>query len=984
MRPLSLAIEGFTAFRDREEIDFEPLDLFVITGPTGAGKTSILDAMVFALYGQVPRLGGKHGTSDLVSLGKVQARVLFEFSVAGKGRYRVARRLKRGAAQSATLERLEGEEWEPACDRGGVRECDRVLRELLGLDFDSFCKAVVLPQGEFHRFLKGDPAERRQVLVSLLGVSYFQRMGELARRRQSDLDSKVERTAELLAEQYGDATPEHLEELQAACVASAERYGALTASLARAEQHLKDAGVHRSRAEALGTQVSDLQQVAHELRDSIEACRAAELTRSGVAEALAAAAGVVDNSRQATASADASVVTLEAECGTLDQIAKAAGAAETRREAAVEEASAQAQLDDAERAEEAAKLAANEAEQREARAGSELAGAEAEELEGTTTWEAAKARLNEVEQVLGAARTSAQDLDGANDRVARARASAVETHPRVAQLQAALDEAIVKLEEHRCANAVAELADGLVPGDPCPVCGESLRTAVEVAPDVAQTLGAARQGERDARAAADTAAGAAATAEAELASAEEHQRTCEERLSEVLGEYDDVATLELEAATLGAEVTAAVEQLDERRALRKERQDQRDAAHDKTLKAQGEVARSEAVTTAARSALSDARERRSRALELLTEHFGGDVPDDAAGLVEDQKARLLAANEAARAARSELDRAAEAHELARRDAEVAERELAELDVALTRLRTRAETAARVASQLLPEEPLLREPPSPDGARDASVSELASWCDGAVQKVSAAHDVAEQACDAAERGVSDVTAGHDIQAPDAESAFALLKTAERAAGDDAAGARSAAQEAERRVSDRRTMEARIKDERDQISVLGALGNELRGDRFGEYIVLETLDLLAAHASAELLRISDGRYSLVPVEGDFQVVDHANADEQRSVKTLSGGETFLASLALALALSRHVGDLATEGLGAKLEAVFIDEGFGTLDPATLDEVIDALERLRADDLIVGVISHVPELAQRVRVGLEVQKQDGRSTIVASTGG
>jgi exonuclease SbcC len=254
----------------------------------------------------------------------------------------------------------------------------------------------------------------------------------------------------------------------------------------------------------------------------------------------------------------------------------------------------------------------------------------------------------------------------------------------------------------------------------------------------------------------------------------------------------------------------------------------------------------------------------------------------------------------------------------------------------------------------------------------------------VQKVSAAHDVAEQACDAAERGVSDVTAGHDIQAPDAESAFALLKTAERAAGDDAAGARSAAQEAERRVSDRRTMEARIKDERDQISVLGALGNELRGDRFGEYIVLETLDLLAAHASAELLRISDGRYSLVPVEGDFQVVDHANADEQRSVKTLSGGETFLASLALALALSRHVGDLATEGLGAKLEAVFIDEGFGTLDPATLDEVIDALERLRADDLIVGVISHVPELAQRVRVGLEVQKQDGRSTIVASTGG
>jgi exonuclease SbcC len=102
VRPLSLAIEGFTAFRDRQDIDFESLDLFVITGPTGAGKTSILDAMVFALYGQVPRLGGKWGTSDLVSLGRVQARVHFEFSVNGKGRYRVARRrsVSRGDARA--------------------------------------------------------------------------------------------------------------------------------------------------------------------------------------------------------------------------------------------------------------------------------------------------------------------------------------------------------------------------------------------------------------------------------------------------------------------------------------------------------------------------------------------------------------------------------------------------------------------------------------------------------------------------------------------------------------------------------------------------------------------------------------------------------------------------------------------------------------------------------------------------------------------
>ena len=140
--------------------------------------------------------------------GPAQARVKFEFSIKGKGRYRVARRLKRHAAQSATLERLRGRGVGLGVRADGVRECDRVLGELLGLDFDSFCKAVVLPQGEFHRFLKGDPAERRKVLVSLLGVSYFERMGAIGRARQSDLASKVERTEEIVLDQYGSATPE--------------------------------------------------------------------------------------------------------------------------------------------------------------------------------------------------------------------------------------------------------------------------------------------------------------------------------------------------------------------------------------------------------------------------------------------------------------------------------------------------------------------------------------------------------------------------------------------------------------------------------------------------------------------------------------------------------------------------------------------------------------------------------------------------------
>ena len=82
---------------------------------------------------------------------------------------------------------------------------------------------------------------------------------------------------------------------------------------------------------------------------------------------------------------------------------------------------------------------------------------------------------------------------------------------------------------------------------------------------------------------------------------------------------------------------------------------------------------------------------------------------------------------------------------------------------------------------------------------------------------------------------------------------------------------------------------------------------------------------------------------------------------------------------MALSQHVGELATEGLGAKLEAVFIDEGFDQLDPETLEDVIDALERLREGNLMVGVITHVPALAERIRVGLRVQKNGNRSRVL-----
>jgi exonuclease SbcC len=158
----------------------------------------------------------------------------------------------------------------------------------------------------------------------------------------------------------------------------------------------------------------------------------------------------------------------------------------------------------------------------------------------------------------------------------------------------------------------------------------------------------------------------------------------------------------------------------------------------------------------------------------------------------------------------------------------------------------------------------------------------------------------------------------------------------------------------------------------------LARELRADRFEKWLLTEALEVLVASASQTLYSLSGGQYSLrYSAEGEFVVVDHRDADMTRSAKTLSGGETFQASLALALALSDQLASLSASG-GAKLDAIFLDEGFGTLDADTLDTVATTIEALGTTGRMVGVVTHVPALAERVPVRYRVQRTDRCATV------
>jgi exonuclease SbcC len=162
------------------------------------------------------------------------------------------------------------------------------------------------------------------------------------------------------------------------------------------------------------------------------------------------------------------------------------------------------------------------------------------------------------------------------------------------------------------------------------------------------------------------------------------------------------------------------------------------------------------------------------------------------------------------------------------------------------------------------------------------------------------------------------------------------------------------------------------------VADLLGQLLRSNQFEAWLCTEALDSLVLEASQTLLQLSGGQYELFRGDrNDLVVVDHNDAGTHRPVNTLSGGETFQASLALALALSRQVVGLS--GGKRDLNSMFLDEGFGTLDEATLDTVAVTLERLAQEtDRMVGIVTHVPALAERVPVQFAVRRQGASSTV------
>ncbi|WP_328306850.1 SMC family ATPase [Actinomycetospora sp. NBC_00405] len=1095
MRPVLLRMDGFAAFRHETTVDFSDAEYFALVGPTGAGKSTVIDAMVFALYGSVPRWDDRRAVRLALAPTTMRGTVSLVFDVGGE-RYVVARELRRAASggvtvRTARLERLldpaglaaAEEETAPLAD--GAPKVTDAVTELLGLPFEDFCTCVVLPQGDFAEFLHAAAGKRQEKLERILGLGVY----DLIMRRANTEAATATQRAGLLADQLqgvADATREAEEAAQArvgALAALAEQVEAAVPQLATAETTVAQAEADRARlageqAALSGlTPPAGLAELADRHRDAARTVAAAT-EHAAVAEDDESAArarldaGPDRAALEQTRRAHTELVELREQLPPARERREDAGDAYRRAATAAVTATGELEVARAARdtALEADKAAGAEVQRLvgerdalraptvpdglddlHARTGAATEALEraAEHLAAVDTAEArARAALAgaPVRGLLEQARRDHRDLAttreehrSAGDRHAAAEKKAAEAAALVGDTRARLDAAREEHDRLLRSDLAAALRPTLIPGAPCPVCAQDVAHPPEALPaadlDGANyALAAAEQADEQARAArADADAAVARAADdlarwgtriealtAALADAPATAAAVDAALAErdrVEAAADDAATA---ARTARRERDTAAEAREE---LRRESAAAAGAlrtARD-PLVSLGAPAPDEASPLAGWRALVDWA--RGRADERVTALTAARAGADVAGRAREEADRRHAASQNAAtdarraetaAARADQEAEGVVADLERRtealgatldgaptleEATTALARIAELEgtaraaAAAARAARTAVADARWDASAIDQEvarawevwhrardPLvaLGAPPAPGDDLGAAWTALTAWAAGETatreQALTGAGELVERRRDerdAVERRLTDALVAHELTARPSSAPIVVATALERARGELA------------RITERRARAADLDRQRaeaeEEGQVARMLGEQLRSNRFPRWLVASALDTLVADASASLADLSGGQFELTHADGEFLVVDHADADAPRPVKTLSGGETFQASLALALALSSQLQGLAARG-AARLESIFLDEGFGTLDETNLDLVASALENLAArGDRMVGVVTHVPALAERVPVRFVVGRDQRTSSVL-----
>ena len=1059
MRPEKLIMENFGPFSGRVELDFSKLeDIFLISGKTGAGKTTIFDAMCFALYGKVPGSRGDHPgrlRSDHAEA-EGDCFVSLEFSL-GEKRYTAERRPRYERKKKRGEGTVQEEESFTFCETGAdgktqkntpqavfkKSELDAKLKEIIGLEAEEFFKIVLLPQGEFSEFLKQNTAERQKVLGKLFPIEKALKVKELARRKLNDAEAQAKGAAHILEDIAQRVSLENYEKLHAEASAILEQIDKKSRELEKEEAALNqilalrknemdaemrleesrklfdEAGADKNSIEEKNLLLSRSRS-ARPLEQFLRSLENAELALESAETALAAAKEEKENAGAAAEKA-------EKNCVELPALEKEAHALREKRppleEMLGEEKKLKSSEDELERQEatvkklsDAISLLLSDIEKQDAVI-KETEALASEQVSIDAQYGASKT----VKDLFMAFRKYRERQDNLEKEKTRTEKETADQNKRITEHERqipVLEAEIKKLKEEKTrqdnAGMAGHLSAFLEQGKPCPVCGSTSH------PAPAQT--AENPFGLDERISAQ---------ELSLKDAEQNRATAIAALESAKKEAEriiaglDTLLVEIKEARQNASPAAILSYNGNKEVL----QYLKDGVPLPRLEAIDRLIKSEADgLNKILKAQANSREAASRTKELYrtraeTQNKKAEAEKQLVS-AEEQKKNLLLRITEGREKRSKLlgsgDETA-AGRLAGLDKDIAEK-----DTLIDGLRNERENArirlsgavsawegavknhSESAGGLKKTQAALEKALSatcfhnPHDAEKALLDpdteknleqEIRDWREN---RTALETQIAEQEKqlngirhELAEKSPPGIMPLCDIpNLAEAEERLRAVKAERGLAEEEKKNALNRITGLEKDKESLEDAQKRYDQLSTEAEKYKALSDDLWGRNpkklpFDSWLLGNYLEEAAAYATKRLEKMSESRYSLL-LDSERQqsrgytgldlMVFDSHTGKTRPCATLSGGESFMASISLALGLADSIQNRSG---GVRLDAIFIDEGFGSLDEASLDKALVILDELR-DRRMVGLISHVNELRSRIPCKVEVIKTASGSKI------
>lgn len=994
MKPIKLSIEGVFSYRTRQEIDFTKLSsegIFGIFGNTGSGKSSIVEAIIFALYGKIERVSGKQ--IDLINLQSNKAVIDFEFEVSGKA-YRVVVNLTRTSSGHSTKKLFYQKQ------EGQYRAMEEKIsgEQLTGLSYDNFCRVVIIPQGKFQDFLTLTSGERTKMLKEIFpSLKKYDLSNTLRTMREETEGMQKEKMGQLNS--YSEYTIEALNERKEQYAVVEQQYKDLEILIKNLKEDLdsrKTLFDAFKKQEELSQNFNRLklnEENIFALKDRLDQYRKTNrvfgslLTKyddlllrkkrtSDLFSELSLQVADLEKKKQSLEEELAALQKENEQTPLQQQEADNLKTLADLRELESTMAILDTKMRDEQKRLENGKACVAAEENKKQNKEKEIADKEsrllnAEEFRSVRDWFAKNQRLNED---LARLRKENQDLckkktdclspfgDISPDN------PEAELQQRLQDIEEQISKAENLLSDYNVKQALCQYSKALSSNEPCPLCGSLSHPHPAELADVDEHLKQIKSTIRDLKARKET-------LEKAVSSLDFYSKQIQSKQEQINSLQQDIETHKRQfvwANYLGKTVLEITQMENEDIRLQNELKELRSAlaAIDKNIRKYSEALKQiENSVEQSRNALTKHQGRKEELGKNLSEEFVLQYAQVDVNQLNEQRQKLLAVLEKRNAVLAERNAV-----LSKQNAVLFQRE-GERNSCKQNLETiigetdkcESEIERQIACGGFQSLESVRQILSSSFDEDDAQTQIDNFNRQMIEFSSQLAALSEQ------------TSGKDRPAEENiksdEQTLSQKEKEFKSCIANKGGIEKEINLFETKLSQKTELEKEMKKAEARLDALNKLSQMFKGDKFIQFISTVYLEQLCAKANERLQIITNNKFAIRYWEENFEVIDNLNSGKTRSLKTLSGGQIFQASLCMALALV----DTIRLNSDTREDFFFLDEGFGTQDNESIELIFKSLVSLRQENKIVGLISHSEILKEKISYNIAVRLDQNEGSLI-----